>query len=140
MAGRGPTVVDASVAVKWFLPERDTPKALALRDAHVDSETTLVAPLLLLYEVANALRYHPQVGADLLARHMEDLFALGIGFDVPSEESLGDAVRVAYERGVSVYDAAYLSLADRLDARLVTADREQLAAAGPRGLDLDAWG
>ncbi len=139
MERRRTTVVDASVAVKWFLPEPDTPRALAVRDAHVDGETTLVAPLLLVYEVANALRYHPQVGAEALADHMEDLFALGLGFDVPSEESLGGAIRLAYGRGVTVYDAAYLALAERLDCPLVTADREQLDAAGSRGVALERW-
>ncbi len=139
MEKRGTAVVDASVAVKWFLPEPDTPLAIAVRDAHVDGETTLVAPLLLVYEVANALRYHPQVGAEALADHLEDLFALSLGFDVPSEESLGEAVRLAYRRGTTLYDAAYLALAERLDCPLVTADREQLEAAGRRGIALGRW-
>ncbi len=139
MERRGTAVVDASVAVKWFLPEPDTPQAIAVRDAHVDGRLTLVAPLLLVYEVANAMRYHPQVGAEALAEHLEDLFALSLGFDVPSEESLGEAVRVAYGRGATVYDAAYLSLAERLDCPLVTADSEQLAAAGSRGMALADW-
>ena len=139
MAKRGPTVVDASVAAKWFLPEPDTAKALALRAAHLDGETILAAPMLLIYEVGNALRYHPQVGAANLGEHLEDLLALGIALDAPSDESLRAAVEVAYGRGVTLYDAAYLALAERMNCPLVSADGEQLAAAGIRGVPLAEW-
>lgn len=139
MERRGPTVVDASVAAKWFIPEKDTPQALDLRRAHLDGETILVAPALLVYEVTNALRYHPQVGAEALSGHVDDLLSLGLGLDPPSEESLGPAVRLAYRKGVTVYDASYLALAERLDCLIVTADREQLEAAGTRGVALKEW-
>jgi predicted nucleic acid-binding protein len=39
------------------------------------------------------------------------------------------ALRIAVERTLSVYDAAYVVLAESLDARLVTADRRLAAAA-----------
>lgn len=45
---------------------------------------------------------------------------------MPSEKSLGRAIHLAYGRGVALYDAAYLALAERLDCPLVTADRERL--------------
>ena len=44
-------VVDASVAVKWFLPEIDSDQALAL----LASDAVFHAPELLRLEIANAL-------------------------------------------------------------------------------------
>lgn len=47
-------VLDASIAVKWLVPE---PDSLKIRDAHVNEEVSLFAPDVLTCEVANALRY-----------------------------------------------------------------------------------
>jgi predicted nucleic acid-binding protein len=48
-------VLDASVAVKWVLPEPDSPEALALRDAYRTQVHELIAPDTLPIEVAHAL-------------------------------------------------------------------------------------
>jgi len=131
---RPPTaVVDASVAAKWFLPEPGTEAAIELRQRHLDGEVRLVAPDLLVYEVANALRYHPRIGAEPWADHIGDLFALDIGFDPASEPSMRATIGAAFRYGLSIYDAAYIALAERLDTVLYTADESLLRAAGPRG-------
>jgi len=44
-------VIDASVAVKWFVEEHGTQKALELRDRYIDGELKLIAPQLFPYEV-----------------------------------------------------------------------------------------
>lgn len=46
---------------------------------------------------------------------------------------MAGAMAVALDRGLSVYDAAYVVLAEALDAPLVTADR-QLANATEQGV------
>lgn len=131
---RPPTgVVDASVAEEWFLAEPATDAAIELRRRHLESLVRLVAPDLLVYEVANALRYHPRIGAEPWADHIGDLFALDIGFDPASEPSLRATIGTAFRYGLSVYDAAYIALAERLDTVLYTADESLLRAAGPRG-------
>ena len=43
-------VVDASVAVKWVLPERDSAPAVALRGTDA-----LIAPSIVIAEIGNAL-------------------------------------------------------------------------------------
>ena len=48
-------VVDASVAVKWFLDERGSAEAKGLRRQFQRGDTELAAPDLLIYEVANAV-------------------------------------------------------------------------------------
>jgi len=126
-------VVDASVATKWCLPEADTDAAISLRERHLNGDIRLVSPDLMVYEVANALRYHPRVGIDRLAEHIGDLFALEIGFDPTSETSMIAAIHSAFRLGLSVYDASYISLAERLDTVVYTADESLYRAAGPRG-------
>jgi predicted nucleic acid-binding protein len=44
-------VIDANIAVKWYLPEADSPRALTL----FDDPTPLVAPTLIRTEVCSAI-------------------------------------------------------------------------------------
>ena len=136
MARLEAAVIDASVAAKWFLPETDTDAALRLRERHVNGELRLVAPELLVYEVANALRYHPRIGSERWADHIADLFALDVGFDPASETSMREAVETAFRLGLSVSDSTYVALAERLDVILYTADDALLRASGERGRPL----
>jgi len=48
-------VVDASVAVKWFVTERDTENALKVLDCCLAGRFGLLVPTLICYEVADAL-------------------------------------------------------------------------------------
>jgi predicted nucleic acid-binding protein len=48
----GPAVVDASVALKWYVAETDSGAALGFLQQH---QSDLTAPTLLLTEFANAL-------------------------------------------------------------------------------------
>src|ERR1700676_5291339 len=48
-------VIDSSVAVKWAIPETDTPKALQLRDDFRNAVHELIAPDVFAIEAAHAL-------------------------------------------------------------------------------------
>src|SRR5215472_17624362 len=48
-------VVDASVAVKWILPEEGHEDALRLQERYQDEKVDLVAPYLLVSETASVL-------------------------------------------------------------------------------------
>ena len=58
-------VIDASIAVKWFNKEEYSDVADKLKNRHVRGEVVLVAPVLLLFEVANAWRYNPDFESDV---------------------------------------------------------------------------
>ena len=139
MAGPQLSAVDASVAVKWFVPEDDAERARALLEAHEDGRVLLAAPVLLVYEVLNALRYESRVGADAAVAAARDLIDLQIALDPASPDLLADAVRLAYRTGLTVYDASYLALAERLGCPLYSADAAQLASAGSRGRHIREW-
>jgi predicted nucleic acid-binding protein len=118
------TVVDASVAVKWFSAEEGSDRALAVRDGHVEGRRTLVAPDLLVYEIANALRFKPGFDARATARALDDLFDLQLDLMVPSKELVSRGSELAHEYGITVYDSAYLALGELLGLEVITADKD----------------
>ncbi len=117
-----PVVVDASVVLKWFIPEEDTVHALKLREAHLQGRLVLAAPELLSYEVANVLRYHPDISQAAIRENIEALFNLGVVLVPPSIVLLDSSVRIAHQFDISVYDASYIALGVEVGASIITAD------------------
>ncbi len=115
-------VVDASVAVKWFVmePRRDTARAL------LTSDDDLVAPDFLVTEVANALWKKVRRGELSLIGAQIDVDTLKKGapefFD--SHFLMSDALELAEDLDHPVYDCLYLALAIHDGAPVVTDDRQ----------------
>jgi predicted nucleic acid-binding protein len=115
-------VVDASVAIQWFVPDRLSQVALDL----LDDPRPLLAPDLIATEVVNALwRRERQIGVAPL--DLPGAIAVLIGGAIrlrPATELLAVAVELARRVGRSVPECVYLALAVDADATLVTADRK----------------
>ncbi len=118
-------VVDASVAVKWFVPERGQEKALRLHEKYLDGEVEVYAPSLIVYEVSNALRFHRvyRLEAEMVASAVESLLDLGIARDLDAK-AWRLAIKLSYDHNVTIYDAAYASLAVLTGSTLATSDKE----------------
>jgi predicted nucleic acid-binding protein len=119
-------VLDASVVLKWFVPEVHSDAARRLLGA----SHQFLAPDLLFAETANTIWKKIRRG-ELTTTHGQRLVAdIGrIAVDtVPCRVLAEDAHALANATGRTVYDALYLALAVRLDTRLITAD-ERLEAA-----------
>ena len=116
-------VVDASVVAKWFVPEKDTDKAVKLRNRHIEGTLTLMAPDLIVYEVVNALAYHPEVTDETLRENVEALFMIDLDLVSPSTELMASIADTARRHAISAYDSSYLALAEATATNLVTADR-----------------
>jgi predicted nucleic acid-binding protein len=96
-------------------------------------ESQVLAPDHLLLESANALRKYVRAGEfDEIeaAGALADVLALRIDF-VPAAPLASGALRLSLQLGLSVYDTAYVMVAEAAKATLVTADR-RLAAAYER--------
>lgn len=123
----GPVVVDASIAVLWFVNEPDRWGAQRL----LDTESALVAPDFMPIEAANAwwkkARRHEMEQADV-AQAVTNLLALGIAW-ASSTPLLGSAARLAVDLGHPVYDCLYVVLAASRSAPLATADERLRRAA-----------
>jgi len=123
-------VVDASIVVKWFLPEIHS--AAALRVA--ESDHTFTAPDLLGAEIANTFWKKVRRGElthDEGRRLLDDFRRLDIAV-VPHDALLPAAFDLAATAGHPVYDCLYLALADRSGCQLVTADRRFYQAFAQR--------
>lgn len=119
-------VVDASVAVKWLLPEAHSVEATALLERH----NRLIAPDLLWIEVGNVLWKHQRRGSLSIEETtllVEQVMAMPVEIE-SSEPLIQPAVQLALGTGRTVYDCIYLALALMRDAVVVTAD-ERLANA-----------
>jgi predicted nucleic acid-binding protein len=109
-------VIDASVAVKWVLPEHGAERAAALRG----QPDELIAPTLIAAEIGSTMR--KQVAANQLAA-AEALSAAEIATGllnrlVPIPELAGRALELAIELRHPIYDCFYLALAEREEAAL----------------------
>lgn len=120
-------VVDASVVIKWFVEEPDSPAAHRLLDAHESGEATLVAPDLLVYEVSNVLLHNPRFRVLDIRRCIERLYEIELELVAPSVELVTATVALAAAKRLTFYDALYVQLAHHLALPLYTADRKLLA-------------
>ncbi len=126
-------VLDASAAAKWFLQEENTEEAVRLRDAHIDGTISLAAPDLLIYEVANALNFHPKTTLSDLDANLRELFELDMDLVAPSTEYSSQILESARKLSITVYDASYVALSEMIATSLVTADNklyEKISKAG----------
>ena len=124
-------VLDASVAVKWFVEEPGTAAAMAL----FAEDDSLIAPDLVIAEVANVAWKHLIRGDLQYAQLVHVPTAVPRMFAElwPTVWLAGRAFEIASELRHPVYDCFYLALAERTGAVLVTADRRLIGRlAGSR--------
>jgi len=127
-------VVDASIAVKWVIPEELSDRADRLRAGYDE----MLAPDLLLTEVANAL-WKKTARREILPVEADGAFALVVesGIDLrPTAPLLARAMQFARRLNHPVYDCVYLALAERERASFITADRRLLRRVSARRLRL----
>jgi predicted nucleic acid-binding protein len=117
-------IVDASAATKWFVEEVDSEKANLLKRAHETGRLQLAAPDLLVYEVSNALVYHPKMNLEDLTQGITRLLELDLDLIPPRADFAAETARIARKYAVSVYDASYIALADIVGTNCVTADEK----------------
>jgi predicted nucleic acid-binding protein len=118
-------VLDASVAIKWYVPEAHTAEALRLMSPsfamHVPSFFAAECGNTIWKKVGQRRELTPERGREIL----DELFAYPR--QIHDSESLAplafDLALAVGNPKLAVYDFIYLALAVGLDCRLVTADR-----------------
>lgn len=117
------TVVDASVAVKWFVEEPHSQPARS----YLVSSGDLAAPDHLMAEVGSALLGRKRAGDLSAAEAKLALVGLPAIVHLVALESLATlAFEIADPCSVTIYDAFYVALAEQTDDILVTADQRLL--------------
>lgn len=114
-------VLDASVGVKWIKPEAGRDAALALLADHREGLVRLVVPAQFVLEVvAVAVR---RGGPGLGSRTWDALRQVGLTVVGLDETLAGEAFEQCRALECSFYDALAPALAERLGARLCSADK-----------------
>jgi len=125
-------VVDASVVVKFYVPEVDTDNAVAI----LESDQELWIPDLAISEVGNILWKKYRL------KELSKEEVLTIGKEIKScplrihnaIELLEATLEIATIFDRTFYDSLYLALAVRLDCQFVTADKKLFNAIHKSGL------
>jgi predicted nucleic acid-binding protein len=118
-------VVDASLVVKWFIPEVHAVAA----GRWLAAPHEYVAPDLLFPEAGNVIWKKVRRGELSVAQGRQLVSHIArVAVDTVDTRSLfEDAVAVAMAANVTVYDAMYVTLAVRLDTQLITGDDRLVA-------------
>lgn len=124
-------VVDASITMAWCFEDEATPATEAVLDRVVESNA--IVPTIWRFEVGNALqmairrkRIDEIFRDDALAK----LLAMPITVDPETDaHAWTTALRLSERFRLTLYDAAYVELAQRRSLPLATLDREMRAAA-----------
>jgi predicted nucleic acid-binding protein len=134
-------VVDASVAVKWFLNEQNSRQALGL----FQQPYKLVAPPLIRLEVLAAIAKRVRMGqlaaqdaADQMERWRSTLLDRAV-FVVDADDQYHEEAALSLQERHSIYDCVYLVLAKRLRVPLATADERLTELAQAIGIETFNW-
>ena len=131
-------VLDSSAVLAWVHGDERTPEIEAVFDRAV--EEGAIVPNLWHLEVANSLTVavrRKRVAQTFRDDVLRDLGELNISVDGDTAANAWSAtVRLADLYGLTVYDAAYLELAQRLRLPLATLDRDLAKAARAAGVEV----
>jgi predicted nucleic acid-binding protein len=129
----GAWIVDASVAVKWFLPVDREPDGGLARQAigRLAMRTTALG----VHEVGNVLTVHSGWPAEKIATALDLLIEIcGDPLELRPEDHRV-AAELALAHGLTFYDASYAAIARRTDRRLLSADGDLIGPGLAVGLD-----
>jgi predicted nucleic acid-binding protein len=118
-------VVDASVALKWYVGEVDSDAARAI----FAGEQDVIAPELVVAEISNASWKLLRRGEIDRTQHVRIAEEIGemISRLVPLRQLAPRAAILASDLDHPAYDCFYLALSEAEDAPLITADRRLIA-------------
>jgi predicted nucleic acid-binding protein len=126
-------VIDASIAIKWFVPENLREQALDVLKA----EDHLAAPDLLIPDLASLALEKARRNeiSSLQARTiMSGIESSGLEL-MPASIVCDRAIEIADTLDRSAYDCFYIATAERLDTTLITADARLCTALRDTGLE-----
>ena len=120
-------VIDASVAVKWYIPEPLSDAATSYLELYRQEKASLLAPELLIAEVGSVL-WKKVRQKELAARDARQIASILVNHCplslIPASELMPAALELAIKLNLTVYDSLYLALAVSAEVSLVTADQD----------------
>ena len=116
-------VIDASVAVRWFLEDERNDEADSILEGIIEDPRLFAVPELFSFEVYAVLqRLHPEP-LKAYTKGVLPILEAGI-LRYPMTESLAKRVNRFVKKGLTGYDACYAALAQELKGLWLTFDRK----------------
>jgi len=115
-------IVDASIAVKWFAAEADTPQARLVYKAIVEQTSRAFAPYLIVYEVANALWKSKKLQEEKVSEAAIELLNFDIQLIELDSGVIQSAAKFMVKYDLTFYDAVYAALAGIKKMPVLTAN------------------
>jgi predicted nucleic acid-binding protein len=115
-------VIDASIALKWFVDEPGSEAARAILDQIAADPSGYAVPDLFMNELLAVLARLPGVTTERVQEALSLVESLGLARVGNGHELIARAAELAVAWAVSGDDATYLALADLTGGEWVTAD------------------
>ena len=117
-------VLDACVGLKWVLPEVDSDKAILLRDNFQNQIHDLIAPDILPTECAHTLSKKQRQGLVRDGLAFWEKVMLDMPVLSPSLPLMRQALSIATNAKIAVYDCLYVAFAEQEGCELITLDEK----------------
>lgn len=116
-------VVDASVAIKWFLiKENYWDKAKLLLEQHINGIEQIIVPNLLFLEITNTFATKKNIGLSTGEESLKALLKLNLKIHQPTNGDILETFKLAKKYKTTSYDMLYAVIAKKLKTTLITAD------------------
>lgn len=116
-------VIDCSVAIKWFIPEKGRERALAVLRELLDAPEDFAVPELFYFELVHVLSNTLREVHSEHHQLFDQLLLLGVPRFSMTPDLLSETL-VFRKLGLSGYDSAYVALAKLTKGKWVTFDRK----------------
>jgi predicted nucleic acid-binding protein len=117
-------VLDTSIVLKRYKEEEYTEIALKIKKDFVEGLNEIIVPDLVLYEMANVLRFTDGFNERLIKKSLESFIDLGVDIVIPTIEMISLATKLSYKYKITVYDAIFIALSKIINGIFVTADKK----------------
>lgn len=120
-------VLDASVILGWLEEGRQGEAARVIHSDVIKGKISAWVPDFVFVEVMNILYWKKKLPLDDINAFLDRILTAGIQVDdTPLRLEIHNVLLLVVRYRISAYDAQYLRLAQRLNAKLVSFDKELL--------------
>ena len=125
-------VLDASVVLKWILPDNEelVEEAKKLHDQIISGELRAVAPESILVEVANVMFWKKRFKKKEIISFLGHLGDGVINIVSYYNFEISELLDIMDQDNLSIYDAYYVLLAKKNDCKVITLDEKILKIGG----------
>lgn len=117
-------IIDTSVAVKWFIKESGSQKAVKLLEDYKDKRIKILVPQIISLELVNALYFAARFEGKILKEALKSFYHLNLSLAPLNELFLQESSLFMQKFNIGIYDALFIALAEKEKIPLITADKK----------------